>query len=399
MEIKLSRYKLWLIFISAFLLAFFILGALFFKDSTYGKLAIMTEIIQLVKNNYVDEVDLKKLFNGAFNGLMEGLDTESAYLTKDEYKHLKLLYPNRYGLYIAQPSYNSLIIVTRVTPDSVAYKAGVRAGAPLISINEHYIGEVSLFQARYLLSTEQNKLRLSFFQDKSDKEYNLELKPGKAILEKPFAKVIEGDFGYINIPHFLKGVSEQVLESIDFCRTNKAKGLILDLRNNCFGSIDEALKIADFFLENDVILRLKTKKDKEKLFRAKKENTDYRSFLSILVNAQTLGPSEILTAAIKDKKRGSIIGEKTFGLGVEHSFIELPSGAALRIPWGKCFTPQGKQIQYNGVEPDVVILSEQKAPIIKSKKEVANQDVDEQLNRALIEIKKLYSSWIEKQKK
>jgi carboxyl-terminal processing protease len=398
MEIKLSRYKLWILVISAFLLAFFILGALFFKESTYGKLAVMTEVIQLVKNNYVDEVDLKKLYKGAFNGLMEGLDTESAYLTKDEFKHIKLLYPNRYGLYIAQPSYQSLIIVTRVTPGSAAYKAGIRAGAPLISINRHYIGEISLFQARYVLATEDKMLHLSFMVDKSDKEYNLAIKPGEELLEKPSAKIIEGDFGYIIIPHFLEGVSKQVLQSMDYCKNNKAKGLILDLRNNCFGSLDEAIKVADFFLEHEIILRLKTKKDKEKLYRAEKNDNDYKSFLAILVNAQTSGASEILTASIKDNKRGNIIGEKTFGLGIEHTFIELPSGAAIRIPLGKFFTPQGKQIQYNGVEPDIIISSRRKVPLIKSQKEAANFARDEQLAKALAAIKKLYAEWVERQK-
>jgi carboxyl-terminal processing protease len=398
MEIKLSRYKLWILVISAFLLAFFIFGALFFKESTYGKLAIMAEVMQLVKNNYVDEVDLKKLYKGAFDGLMENLDTESAYLTKDEFKHIKLLYPNRYGLYIAQPSYQSLIIVTRVTPDSAAYKAGVRAGAPLISINGHYIGEISLFQARYVLAKEDKMLHLSFMVDKSDKEYNLDIKPGEAILEEPAAKIIEGDFGYIIIPHFLEGVSKQVLQSMDYCKNNKAKGLVLDLRNNCFGSFDEAIKVADFFLDHEVMLRLKTKKDKEKLYRAEKSDNDYKSFLALLVNAQTAGPAEILTAVVKDNKRGNVIGEKTFGLGIEHTFIELPSGAAIRIPWGKFFTPQGKQIQYNGVEPDIIISPSRKVALIKTKKEAANFERDEQFAIVLAEIKKLYADWIEQQK-
>jgi len=345
MLLKISRVKFGLIIISALLVCFFMLGALFFRNSTYEKLAIMTEVLHLVKNNYVDKVDLKKLYKGAFKGLMEALDAESAYLNKEEYKYFQISAPNKYGIALARRTPESLIVISRVTPSSSAYNAGIRSRLLIKSINGHHTSELSLFQARYLLAVEKKNLRLFLTKEKTDKEIYVELRPGKPIWERAQFKLMEGNIGYINIPNLLSDTSKQVRHAITYLKNAKAEALIIDLRDNCQGLNSEAIKVADFFLEKGYIASLEPRRGEHKIYQAIQENTIYKSLLAILVNSQTIGASEILANAIKDNNRGKILGEQTFGLGLEYRFVPLPSGEALWLPWARYYTAKGEEIQ------------------------------------------------------
>lgn len=392
MRLKISKFKIGAIIISSLFVGFFALGALFFRDSTFEKLAIITEVIQLVKNNYVDKVDLPKLFQGAFNGLMESLDSESAYLTKKEYEYFKLNAPNRYGITLAQRTPQSPIIIARAAPGSSAYEEGIKAGSMIASINNQNVAELSLFQARYLLATEEKMLNISLMEEDYGKEISVDLKPGKAIREKVEVKIIAGDIVYMSIPNLLGGTSKQVRKSIAYLNDKGVEILILDLRDNCQGLISEAIMISDYFLAKGLILRLKSRKEKEKLYKAEREKSLYDSFFAVLINSQTMGSAEILTASFKDNNRAKILGERTFGLGLEYDFIPLSKGAAIRIPRASCFTPNNEPIHNNGITPDITIKT-MKKPLSLLQKEEKQIDIDHQLNNALKQIKELYKDW------
>lgn len=383
----LKKYRIYFIIGSAFLICFtllgLIIGRVILNEQAYKNLAILTEVLELVEKNYVEEVDLRKLYGGALTGLMESLDPECTYLLPEEYQELTQVSQEesgRIGVEVNKKSGFDYARIVRVLPNSPAEKEGLQPGDWLRGIDHLSTQKLSLWSIRReLQGSIGSTVNLSIIKKDKRDAVRITLKREKVAPEGVSYRVFDKGIGYLRMPNFLFGVSSSVAQSLQSLEGSGIASLLIDLRANTLGELDEVITIADMLLDRGEITFLKMPKGIEKSYMAKEETTLYRGKLFLLVDGDTCSWGEILAAAIKDNQRGEVIGEQTFGRGSAQDIIPLGDGSALRLSVGKFLTPQKAPIEGKGVTPNLP-LTEGKIKEIVEREFVAG---DPQLNKAL----------------
>jgi len=383
----LKRYRIYFIIGSASLITFTLLGLIagrvILNDRAYKNLAILTEALELVEKNYVEVVDLGKLYRGALTGLMESLDPECAYLSPEEYRELTQATPEepgRVGLEINKKSGFDYARIVRVLPNSPSEKEGLQPGDWLRAIDHLSTHKLSLWSIkRKLQGPIGSTINLSITKKGKREVVRITLKREKVSPERVSYRVFEGNIGYLRIPNFLPGVSDTVAQGLQSLKGNEIASLLIDLRTNILGELDEVVATADMFLDGGEITFLKMSKGNEKSYLAKEGTTLYGEKLFLLVDSDTCNWGEILAAAIKDNERGEIIGEQTFGRSSLQEIIPLGDGTALRLSVGKFLTPHRTPIEGKGLTPDLP-FTDGKIKNIMERKFVPG---DPKLNKAL----------------
>ncbi len=383
----LKRYKIYFIIGSASLISFTLLGLIagrvILNDRAYKNLAILTEVLELVEKNYVETVDLRKLYRGALTGLMESLDPECAYLSPEEYLELTQATPEepgRVGVEINKKSGFDYARIVRVLPNSPSEKEGLQPGDWLRAIDNLSTQKLSLWSIRRKLQGPiGSTANLSITKKEQREVVRITLKREKVFPEMVSYRVFEGDIGYLRIPNFLPGVSDTVSQELQSLKGSGIASLLIDLRTNILGELNEVVATADMFLDRGEITYLKMSKGNERSYLAKEGTTLYGGKLFLLVDSDTCNWGEILAAAVKDNERGEVIGEQTFGRGSLQEIIPLEDGTALRLSVGKFLTPQRTPIDGKGLTPDLPLTDEK----IKNIVEREFVPGDSQLNKAL----------------
>ena len=338
----------------------------------------LSKIKKAIDKNFLwqDKIDEEKLKDGAIKGYVEGLgDKYTEYISKDEMKKFTENINGSFmgiGIYMIADESSGKIIVHHPISDSPAYKAGIKAGDVIVSVDgvEYGYDELNTI-ADHIKGEAGTKVKLVIERAK------IETNPITS-------KILEKDIGYLNLPSFDKDVSKKLKEKIDDLTAKGAKSLILDLRNNGGGMVDECEEITDLFLDKDkTIMTTKDKKGNVQKSVTKNKKT-YDLPLVILVNENTASASEILTGALKDNNRTKVIGTKTYGKGVIQSVFNLSDGSGLKITTAEYFTPNGIEINKKGITPDIEV----KLPdTVKSVYAVEEKD-DTQLKKAIEELSK-----------
>ena len=349
----------------------------------------LSKIKKAIDKNFLwqDKIDEEKLKDGAIKGYVEGLgDKYTEYISKDEMKKFTENINGSFmgiGIYMIADESSGKIIVYHPIPDSPADKAGIKAGDIIASVNgvEYGYDDFNTI-ADHIKGEVGTKVKLVIERD--GKNIDFEIERAKIETNPITSKMLEKDIGYLNLPSFDKDVSKKLKEKIDDLTAKGAKSLILDLRNNGGGMVDECEEITDLFLDKDkTIMTTKDKKGNVQKSVTKNKKT-YDLPLVILVNENTASASEILTGALKDNNRIKVIGTKTYGKGVIQSVFNLSDGSGLKITTAEYFTPNGIEINKKGITPDIEV----KLPdTVKSVYAVEEKD-DTQLKKAIEELSK-----------
>lgn len=320
-----------------------------------------SDIFARIKSDYVEQVSDKELLENAIRGMLSGLDPHSMYLNIDEYKELKIGTTGQFGgLGIQVGIENGYVKVISPIDDTPAYKAGIKAGDLIVNLDNKPVKDMSLNDAvKIMRGKPGSKIKLSVMREGNDNPINFELE--RAIIKVKSVKsyLLEPGFGYVRISTFQAKTAKHLKAAIEgLLQKNKAplNGLIVDLRNNPGGVLNAAADVSDLFIEKGRLVYTQGRIDSSYFeFNAKPGDVLNKAPMIVLINAGSASASEIVAGALQDHKRAVIMGEKSFGKGSVQTIQELRNGGAVKFTTARYFTPNGRSIQAEGIEPDIII--------------------------------------------
>ncbi|MBU5255049.1 S41 family peptidase [Tissierella praeacuta] len=356
--------------------------------SVFNEFSKVMMVEDYVKENYLRDVDEKKLIDGQLKGMLQSLeDPYSTYMTKEEFESFLQQTSGTYaGIgVVVTPGDDNLITVVSPIEDTPGERAGIKSGDKIIKVNGvEYFGE-NMDEAVKVMKGEPNtKVSLTILRKNRENKNNIfDIEVTREIIRLVTVKsnIIDDDIGYIKITSFDELTYKDFKIELDKLGKRNIKGLIIDLRNNPGGLLNVCADIADELLGEGDIVYTQTKDGKREYLKSDKKMVDYP--LVLLVNKGSASASEILAGAVKDHKRGTLIGTTTFGKGVVQRIKDLDDGSGLRLTISEYFTPNGINIHGIGIEPDIVVELTEGVEEIG----VNNLKEDNQLRKALEEIK------------
>ena len=326
----------------------------------YESLEAFTNILSIVKKNYVEEVDTKNLVNGAINGMLNSLDPHSAYLTPELYKDLQMDTQGRFGgLGIEITVKGGVLTVVSPIEDTPAFKAGIKPGDMIFKIEDEFTKDMTLVDAvKKMRGPKGTKINLSIKRDGVPELIDFTLVRDTIRVQSVRSRVLESGYGYVRLAQFQERSDRDVQKALEKLAAEKGglKGLVLDLRNNPGGLLTQAVRVADLFLDSGLIVytegRIEAQRQK---YYAQKDGSWMDFPLVVLVNGGSASASEIVAGALQDHKRAVVLGTKTFGKGSVQTILPLDDNSALRLTTARYFTPSGRSIQATGIVPDIVV--------------------------------------------
>jgi carboxyl-terminal processing protease len=314
----------------------------------------------MVQKNYVEPIEQKTLIQGAINGIMRSLDPHSAFMTAEMYKELEVETRGSFGgIGIEITILKDILTVVSPIEDTPAFQAGVKAGDQIIGIDGKSTKNISIMEAvSNLRGPKDTKVTLTIMRENMTRPEDIVITRSIIKIRSIKARMYEDRIGYIRIASFQeKTVNDlkQALKDLD-SPPQSLKGLVLDMRNNPGGLLNQAVEISDCFLKSGVIVSTKGKtKNLENTFSAMDNGDEPACPIVILVNEGTASAAEIVSGALRDNRRAIIVGTRTFGKGSVQTVIPLEDGSALKLTTAKYYTPSGRSIQAEGIAPDIVI--------------------------------------------
>ncbi len=343
----------------------------------------LSSIEQIVDKDYLGEIDENKIFDETIKGYVEGLNDEySQYFTKEELDKYKTdNIEGQFvgiGVYIIQDTEKNAIRVLAPIKGSPAEKAGILAGDYIVKVDDQaYTGEQITEATNKMKGKEGTKVKIQIIRD--EKNLDFEVERANVRVNPVEADIYEENIGYLKISSFDQGSGSEVTKKVEELKEKNIKSLIIDLRNNGGGIVDEAIEIADLFTNKDsTLLITKDKHGNENISKAKKDKVIEVPII-VLTNENTASASEILAGALKDNNVAKIVGTTTFGKGVIQELLTMKDGTGLKLTTNEYYTPNRNKINKVGIEPDEKIeLPEEYKNILSIPKEV-----DTQLNKAI----------------
>lgn len=329
------------------------------RQKTYEQLEIFANILSLLQDNYVEEIDSKETINGAIRGLLYSLDPHSSYMDPEGFKELQEETQGQFsGIGIEITIKDDVLSVISPIEGTPADLAGLKAKDIIVEINGEKTKEMGAYEAvKRLRGPKGSKVTISVSREGWDNLKVFTLERDLIPLQSVKAHFLEPGFAYTRITNFQSHTTDDYIEALsNLEKQDPIRGLILDLRNNPGGLLNQAVSISDAFLQDGMIVSTKGRtEDQNMSFKANKTPKDYQYPLVVLVNEGSASASEIVAGAIQDHKRGIIVGTRTFGKGSVQTIIPLPGGAGLRLTTARYYTPAGKSIQALGITPDVEV--------------------------------------------
>lgn len=345
-------------------------------------LRTFTDVFNQVRKNFVEEVDDHELINAAIRGMLSELDPHSSYMDPDEFRQLDDDSQGRYsGIGVEVEIQNRDVKVVYVVDGGSADQAGVVAGDVITSIDGVDLRKQNLQQAIDNLRGEAGTTVEITVRHQNGEVSDLGIVRDFVDVASVFSRPVDNDYGYFQITHFTRKTADELLEQIEYMRSNHdgpLKGVVLDLRSNPGGVLMPAVTIADGFLDGGLIVTTRGRAENQLEYTAKPGQWLKGVPVVILVDGSTASASEVLAGAMQDHKRALIIGQKTFGKGSVQSVLNLRNGSGIRLTTSRYYTPSGRSIQAEGIHPDVEIAEVRVVPDNdKRKREV---DLDRHLN-------------------
>ena len=335
-------------------------------SDTYKQLNLFGDVFERVRADYVSKPSDSKLIETAINGMLAGLDPHSSYMNAKSFSDMQVQTRGEFGgLGIEVTMQDGLIKVVAPIDDTPAAKAGVLANDLITELNGEQVQGLTLNQAvEKMRGPVGSDIKLTILRKGADKPLHIDLK--RAIIHVRSARwhVEGGDIGYIRLTQFNEqttpGLKKAIADIQKKVPEDKLKGYILDLRNNPGGLLDQAISVVDAFVNKGEIVSTRGRNPEEtQRFDARAGDLTHGKPLIVLINGGSASASEIVSGALQDLRRATLIGTRSFGKGSVQTIIPLGAGnGALRLTTARYYTPSGRSIQAKGIEPDVVVVQD-----------------------------------------
>jgi len=349
--------------------------ALPFRD-----LQTFVEILNRVKSDYVEPVDDKTLLENAVRGMLAGLDPHSAYLDEKEFKDINISTSGKFGgLGIEVQMQNGFVRVVSPIDDTPAAKAGIQPGDLIIKIDETSVKGLTLAEAVEKMRGEPGtKVQLTIAREGANAPVVVDLVRAEIKVASVKSKMLEPGMGYLRISSFTTETGsalEREMEKLKKDNGGDLKGLVLDLRNNPGGVLDAAVKVSDAFLESGSVVSIKGRElASARDFTARPGDLLKGAPIVVMINGGSASASEIVAGALQDQKRAVVVGSKSFGKGSVQTIMPLQSDAAIKLTTARYYTPNGRSIQGEGIEPDIAI---RQLKVAKDEQQAAFEGIEE----------------------
>jgi carboxyl-terminal processing protease len=350
------------------------------SDELYQKIDLFSEVLEKIKEDYVDEVDQAEVMDAAINGVLQSLDPYSAYMNQKMFDDMETETKGAFGgLGIEVGMEAGVVKVISPIDDTPASRAGVKAGDYIVRIDNIQVQGKTLMEAVNLMRGPPGAPIEITIRRKGERKA-IVVKMVREIIQvkSVTAKIIDENIGYFRLTAFNENSGQQLKSKIDKIKAeNEIDKFILDLRNNPGGLLSQAIKISDFFLDDGEIVstRGRNKRENRKWFAKKGDQINGKPLI-VLINYGSASASEIVAGALKDHKRAILIGENSYGKGSVQSIIPLKNQGAIRLTISKYYLPSGKSISEVGVIPDFEVEE-------KNEDFAINTESDNQLNFAV----------------
>lgn len=327
----------------------------------FEDLRTFTEIFGRIKRDYVEPVSDKKLLEDAVRGMLSGLDPHSAYLVAEEYQELKEGTTGQFGgLGIEVTMENGFIKVVSPIDDTPAQKAGIKTGDLIVRLDDKPVKGMTLPDAVKLMRGEPgSKILLTIVREGEDEPLKMTITRDIIKVKSVKSRMLEKGYGYVRISSFQSGTGDGLKDALAALKkenAGKLKGLVLDLRNNPGGVLNAAVEVSDAFLRSGLIVYTEGRiENSEMRFNAAPDDLIEDAPMVVLINAGSASASEIVAGALQDQKRAVIMGEKSFGKGSVQTILPTSNGAAVKLTTARYYTPSGRSIQAEGIEPDITL--------------------------------------------
>ena len=340
------------------------------SSDVYKQLNLFGEVYERVRTEYVEKISDKELIEAAINGMLQSLDPHSSYLNAESFTEMKIQTKGEFGgLGIEVTMENGLVKVVSPIDDTPAAKAGIQSGDYISHIGDEPVMGLTLSEAVDKMRGKVNtELKITVIREGIE-AFDLNIK--RAVIKVTSIKSkIEKDVAYLRITSFTQKTFRNLVKEykkLSLEMNGNIKGLVLDLRNNPGGLLDQAVSVSDAFLERGEIVSTRGRENTgEQRFNASKGDITNGLPIVVLINGGSASASEIVAGALQDHKRGILMGTQTFGKGSVQTIIPVTSKGAVRLTTARYFTPSGNSIQAKGISPDIYV-PQSKLEILENK--------------------------------
>ena len=330
------------------------------KTNTFELLNLFGDVFERVRSDYVEEVKDSDLIEAALNGMLTSLDPHSGYMNEKAFGEMRVQTKGEFGgLGIEVTMDNGIVKVVSPIDDTPAFKAGVQAGDYITQINDEPVMGMSLSDAvEKMRGPIGTTVKLTLLREGAQDPIDLNV--ARAVIKiAPVKTRVEGNIGYLRINSFSEPTFDAMQAGIEKLKKEMGvnfKGLVLDLRNNPGGLLDQAVEVSDAFLEKGEIVSTRERDPKNtKRYSAHPGDITGGVPMVVIVNGGSASASEIVAGALQDQKRAVVLGTKSFGKGSVQTVIPLPGHGAMRLTTARYFTPSGHSIQAKGITPDIIV--------------------------------------------
>jgi carboxyl-terminal processing protease len=335
---------------------------------------LTNEALSIVNQNYVKSVDSETVEEGAVRGMISSLDPHSSYISKDQFQKVKEIISGSYsGIGVEISIANEYPIVLEIISNSPAARAGLKKGDILLEANGSKLYNLKIDKAKEVLTGKIGSV-VEILVFRGNEELKFKIRRDKISVAQVTTKLLDnGEICYIKIRSFSQGISKKIKDHYDKLDKKNLKGIVIDLRFNPGGLLDESINVSNLFLKkNSKIVSIRSRKDNQ-VFVCNSEDITNNLPIVVMINSMSASAAEIVASALQDNKRALLVGMQSFGKGSVQTTFSLSNGGAIKLTTALYYTPNGNVIQNNGVRPDVVaedaaIISKIDFPEISEKK-------------------------------
>jgi carboxyl-terminal processing protease len=363
---KKSRAGLCLVFLLAMVLGWFSLPqsqrhATAQTPPSYQDLQLFTDVLAIVRKSYVEDVSMKELIHGAINGMLTTLDPHSGFMPPEMYQEMRIDTRGEFGgLGIEITIRDGILTIVSPIEDTPAFRAGLAAGDQILKIEDRFTKDMTIMDAVKLMrGAKGTAITITIVRDSFERPREFTLVREVIKVRSVRAHTLEDGYGYVRLAQFQERTAEDLLLSLGQLRAEnggRLAGLILDMRNNPGGLLDQAVRVADVFLDNGLIVYTEGREEGSRMrFSAQGKGTEPAYPMVVLINNGSASAAEIVAGALQDHERAIILGTQSFGKGSVQTIIPLGDDSGLRLTTARYFTPQGTSIQATGITPDILV--------------------------------------------
>ncbi|MBI4125913.1 MAG: S41 family peptidase [Deltaproteobacteria bacterium] len=327
------------------------------SEKGFQKLHVFTSILHYVEENYVEGVDEEKILDGAIEGMLEALDPHTVYLSPDIYRELRVDTRGSFdGIGIEVTIRDKVLTVVSPIKGSPAERAGLHSGDHIVRIDGKSTESMSLSESVKAMRGKRGSTVRLTIQRPDAKPFDVSV--ARQVIHVPSVKaeLVDEHYIYASISSFQDGTSKTLEREIEkLAKKNTIQGMILDLRRNPGGLLDEAVSMSDLFLTEGVIVTSESRGKEIDRREAENSGAEPNYPLMVLVDGGSASASEIVAGALKDNQRAVVLGIQTFGKGSVQTVIDLDDGGGLKLTIARYYTPSGRSIQAEGIAPDIVV--------------------------------------------